>query len=164
MGAGKTSLGKRLANRLKWQFFDTDHVIINNTGADIPLIFEREGEAGFRRREHSALREVLSAPLDAVVACGGGIVVTPENRSLIMTQPLVVFLDVSVERQLERIGLDKNRPLVNAPDKRQRLQQLRDDRLGLYEGIADVRIDTDDNNFNHSFNRLFGAVQHFLAS
>lgn len=162
MGAGKTSLGKRLAARLKWQFFDTDHVVIKNTGADIPLIFEREGEEGFRRREHLALREVLEAPMDAVVACGGGIVIRPENRSLIMTQPLVVFLDVSVERQLERIGLDKNRPLVHAPDKRERLQQLRDERLGLYEGIADVRIDTNSNNFNHSFNSLLNNVQIFL--
>lgn len=162
MGAGKTSLGKRLASRLKWQFFDTDHVVIKNSGADIPLIFEREGEAGFRRREHAALKEVLEAPKDAVIACGGGIVVTPENRSLIMTQPLVVFLDVSVERQLERIGLDKNRPLIHAPDKRERLQHLRDERLGLYEGIADMRIDTDSNNFNLSFNRLYCGVKDFL--
>ncbi|SUO95784.1 shikimate kinase [Suttonella ornithocola] len=164
MGAGKTSLGKRLAHRLHWQFFDTDHVIINKTGADIPLIFEREGETGFRKREHQALKEILETPIDAVVACGGGIVITPENRSLIMGQALVVFLDVSVERQLQRIGMDKNRPLVHAPDKRERLQKLRDERLGLYEGLADIRINTDTNNFTISFNRLLNNVREFIRT
>lgn len=164
MGAGKTSLGRRLATKLHWQFYDTDHVVIKNTGADIPLIFEREGEDGFRRREHQALKEVLASPHDAVVACGGGIVVTPENRTLIMAQALVVFLDVSVERQLQRIGLDKNRPLAQAPDKRQRLQKLRDERLGLYEGIADIRLDTDANHFNTSFQRLLSSVREFIKT
>lgn len=162
MGAGKTSLGKRLAARLRWQFVDTDHVVVKNSGADIPLIFEREGEEGFRRREHLALKTVLEAPQDMVVACGGGIVVTPENRGLIMAQALVVFLDVSVERQLQRIGQDKNRPLMQTADKRERLQKLRDDRLGLYEGIADIRIDTDANHFSASFNRLLASVREFI--
>lgn len=162
MGAGKTSLGRRLAHRLKWRFYDTDHVVVENTGADIPLIFEREGELGFRKYEHLALKSVLEAEEDAVVACGGGIVVTPENRSLLMAQLLVVFLDVSVERQLERIALDKNRPLLNAEDKRARLLKLREERLGFYEGIADIRIDTDVNHFGVSFRRLLNGVRGHL--
>ncbi len=162
MGAGKTSLGKRLATRLKWRFYDTDHAVIRNTGVDISLIFDREGEEGFRRREHQALKEILSAPEDAVVACGGGIIILPENRSLIMAQALVVFIDISVERQLQRIVSDKNRPLAHAPDRRERLQQLRDERLGLYEGIADIRLDTDSNHFNSAFNRLLSSVREFI--
>ncbi len=162
MGAGKTSLGKRLAARLHWKFHDTDHEIVQCTGADIPLIFEREGEVGFRRREHQALKKVIEKPYDAVIACGGGIVLLPENRELLMQQAVVVFLDVSVERQLQRIGRDKNRPLAQAPDKRQRLQALRDERLGLYEGVSDIRLDTDANHFTVSFKRLLKSVREFI--
>lgn len=74
------------------------------------------------------------------------------------------YLDVSVERQLQRIGMDKNRPLVHAPDKRERLQKLRDERLGLYEGLADIRINTDANNFTISFNRLLNNVKDFIRT
>lgn len=164
MGAGKTSLGKRLAHRLHWRFYDTDHEVVQRTGVDIPHIFEREGEAGFRRREHLALKTVVERAEDAVVACGGGIVILAENRELIMQQALVVFLDVSVERQLERIAQDHNRPLAQAPDQRERLQKLREDRLGLYEGVADIRLNTDDNHFSSSFRELVHRVRQYVRS
>ena len=162
MGAGKTSLGKHLAEKLSWKFYDTDHQVIERSGVDIGHIFEREGERGFRRREHRVLEEVLAVPCDAVVACGGGIVVSAENRELLMGQALVVFLDVSIERQLQRIGEDRNRPLTHGPDRRARLQRLRDERLGLYEGVADIRLDTDANHFRSSFQRLLTGVREYF--
>ena len=95
MGAGKTSLGRRLATRLRWEFTDTDHALCARTGVDIPTIFAAEGEAGFRKREHEMLADILAEPRDMVVASGGGIVLKAENRRLIAGQFLVVFLDVS---------------------------------------------------------------------
>ncbi|UJF25116.1 shikimate kinase [Suttonella sp. R2A3] len=162
MGAGKTSLGKRLANRLRWRFVDTDQAICARTGVDIPTIFDTEGEEGFRRREEQTLADVLAEPHDCVVACGGGIVLSEHNRRLIAQQRLVVFLDVSVERQLQRVGNDKRRPLTQVPDVAVRLQVLRDERLGLYEGLADYRLDTDANYFSLSFKWLWEEVQRRL--
>lgn len=163
MGAGKTSLGKGLAEKLSWLFYDTDHEVMRRTGVDIAHIFKYEGESGFRRREHQALKEVIEVAQNAVIACGGGIVVSPENRRLIINQELVVFLDVSLERQIERIGEDGNRPLAHGPEKQRRLQQLREERLGLYEAIADIRLDTDARNFHYSFQRLLNIVLSYLS-
>lgn len=160
MGAGKTSLGKRLASRLQWQFVDTDHALCKRTGVDIPTIFATEGETGFRRREHETLYEILTDPRELIVACGGGIVVTPENRRLIAGQFLVVFLDVSVKRQILRIGHDKKRPLVQQAENLQlQLEKLRDERLGFYEGLSDIRINTDSNHFAYSFKKLLNDVK-----
>ena len=175
MGAGKTSLGKRLATRLRWEFTDTDHALCARTGVDIPTIFATEGEAGFRdqalgpgpdraqrtrEREHEVLTSVLATPRDMIVACGGGIVLKAENRRLIASQFLVVFLDVSVRRQILRIGRDRNRPLVqNAENLQAKLEQIRDERLGLYEGLADIRVDTDNNHFTNSFKKLLHDVE-----
>ncbi|MDO4643346.1 MAG: shikimate kinase [Cardiobacteriaceae bacterium] len=160
MGAGKTSLGRRLATRLRWEFIDTDHALCARTGVDIPTIFAAEGEAGFRKRENEVLTDILSDSREMVVACGGGIVIKAENRRIISSQFLVVFLDVSVRRQILRIGRDRNRPLVQNTDNLQlKLEQLRDERLGLYEGLADIRVDTDNNHFTHSFKRLLSDVE-----
>ncbi|ABQ13709.1 shikimate kinase [Dichelobacter nodosus] len=161
MGAGKTSLGKRLASKLRWAFADTDHMIVARTGADISLIFEREGEMGFRCREHEVLRDVLAEPRDMVVSCGGGIVLLAQNRQLLMAQALVIFLDISVERQLQRVKNDRNRPLLKYADRRQKLQQLREERWGLYEGIADIYLSTDENHFTTSFQRLIVSIKEF---
>ena len=162
MGAGKSSLGKRLALHLKWAFCDTDQELANSTGVDIPTIFRREGEQGFRQREQEILRTVLGRPGDAIVACGGGIVLAPENRRLICAQYLVVFLDVSVAKQIERVGNDSNRPLMQAENLVERLSQLRDDRLAFYEGLADIRIETDDDRFNVLFIDLVAKVEAWL--
>ena len=160
MGAGKTSLGKRLAARLRWDFVDTDHALCARTGVDIPTIFAQEGEAGFRKREHATLAAELADPRERVVACGGGIVINADNRRLIAGQFLVVFIDVSVHRQILRIGRDRNRPMVQNTDNLQaKLEQLRDERLGLYEGLADIRIDTDNNHFTNSFKQLLHEVE-----
>lgn len=162
MGAGKTSLGKRLAAQLKWCFVDTDHVICQKTGVDIPTIFHSEGEQGFRKREHEALLSTVQASGDAVVACGGGIILRPENRRLLGAQFLVVFLDTSVPRQLERIRHDRNRPLAQRPDLKEYLIQMREERLAFYEGLADIRLDTDSNRFHLLLQQLHQQVLQWL--
>lgn len=164
MGAGKTSLGKRLANRLRWKFVDTDQALVSRTGVDIPTIFAREGEAGFRRREHDMLNDILQQPHDTVVACGGGIVLDPRNRRLIAGQALVIFLDVSVARQIERIGNDRNRPLIHAENQREYLESMRALRLPLYQGLADISMSTDGNNFSHTFHTLLAMVESNLLA
>jgi len=111
-------------------------------------------------------RQVIGSLVDSgcvVVACGGGIVLKAENRRLIAGQFLVVFLDVSVRRQILRIGRDRNRPLVQEAENLQaKLEQLRDERLGLYEGLADIRVDTDNNHFTNSFKKLLHDVENRL--
>lgn len=159
MGAGKTSLGKRLAARLGWRFIDTDQAICVRTGVDIPTIFSVEGEAGFRAREREMLAEILAIEQDIVVACGGGIVLDAENRKRIMQQKLVVFLDVSVDRQIERVGRDRNRPLVQQHNQRQHLQSMREARLPLYKMVANVRVSTDSNHFPFVLRQLVQVAQ-----
>lgn len=158
MGAGKTSLGKRLAHALRWRFVDTDQALVARTGVDIPTIFAQEGEAGFRRRESEMLADVLAEPHDAVVACGGGIVLDPKNREWIGKQRLVVFLDVSVDKQIARIGRDKNRPLAQAADKQAHLQAMRELRLPLYQSLADICVNTDSEHFTQIFHQLKAQV------
>ena len=162
MGAGKTTLGKRLAQKLNRRFIDTDQIIVNNSGVDIPLIFEREGEAGFRQREKKALQEAVSIPDKAVIACGGGIVLLSENRSLIMQQELTIFLDISPEQQYQRVVNDRNRPLAQGENLLEKLQTMRDERLGLYEALADLRIETDNSAFIISFRRMFKHINEAL--
>jgi len=111
MGAGKSTVGKQLASRLSYSFVDTDHLIEEKSGADIPWIFDVEGEAGFRLRETSALEE-LSATHNHVIATGGGIVVTQENHSLITALGTVIYLTASINQLLNRTSKDKKRPLL----------------------------------------------------
>lgn len=139
MGAGKTTIGKRVADQLQLPFHDLDHVIEAQTGATIPLIFELEGEPGFRRRECAALAEVSA--LDGVVlATGGGAVLDAQNRALLAARGFVVYLETAVEVQLARLARDRKRPLLAAPDRRERLEQMAAIRNPLYAGIADMTI------------------------
>lgn len=167
MGAGKTTLGKRLAAKLGRVFIDTDALIVKNSGADIALIFEREGEQGFRQREYKALLQAVTEPNKAVIACGGGIILLPENRSLIMQQELVIFLDIPPEKQLERVATDKNRPLArgeNKDEQLKKLQRLRQERIAFYENLSDIKMTTDNSNFNISFHQLLKKVNAFFEA
>lgn len=139
MGAGKTTIGRRLAHLLDWPFHDLDQDIEQRSGATIPLIFELEGEAGFRRREHEMLAEL--AALDGIVlATGGGAVLDPANRALLRARGYVVYLQTSVDQQLKRLERDRKRPLLAAPDRRERLDHLAAVRNPLYAEVADLTV------------------------
>lgn len=136
-GAGKTSVGRKIADLYRLPFLDLDHEISARTGADIPLIFELEGEAGFRRREAAMLAE-LCAREGIVLATGAGAVLDPDNRALLARRGFVVWLQISVDEQLERLQRDRQRPLLAGPDRRQRLQAMALEREPLYSEIADL--------------------------
>lgn len=140
MGAGKTSIGRRLAGQWGMRFVDLDHEIETVTGAPIPLIFELEGEAGFRQREAATL-EQFSASQGIVLACGGGVVLGDANRHQLAAHGFVVYLQTKVEHQIERLRRDTQRPLLATPDRRQRLQALNDQREPLYREVADLCIE-----------------------
>jgi shikimate kinase len=141
MGAGKSTVGRALARHLSWGFSDTDHVIEQQTGVSIPVIFEIEGVEGFRKRESMALRGFVNER-QHVLATGGGIVLAPENRVLLKQVGSVVYLRASAHELYQRTRLDKNRPLLQAPNPRQRLEELLIQRRPLYESVADVIVET----------------------
>jgi shikimate kinase len=139
MGAGKSTLGKRVAEALGLPFFDLDHEIQEQCGADIALIFDIEGECGFRRRESATLAE-FAAREGIVLATGGGAILAEENRGVLRERGFVVFLETTVDEQLERLARDRKRPLLAAPDRRERLEQLAAARDPLYRQIADLTV------------------------
>lgn len=138
-GAGKTSIGRRLAPRFGLGFVDLDHEIETATGAAIPMIFEHEGETGFRQRESRQLRQ-CSAMRSIVLACGAGIVLDEGNRELLAERGFVVYLNISVEQQMARLRRDQSRPLLAGPDRRQRLEAMAARRNPLYASIADLQV------------------------
>ena len=137
MGSGKTTIGKLLASMLKLDFYDCDHELERLTGASVNLIFDVEGEAGFRLREKSLL-EQLTAKNGVLIATGGGSICNEENRRMLRSHGLVVYLKTSVDNQLKRLSQDKSRPLLQATDRRQRLLDLARVRNPLYDATADL--------------------------
>ncbi len=137
MGSGKTTLGRRAARILGLEFLDCDEEIEHRTGASVNLIFDIEGEEGFRKRESEMLAE-LGERDRVLVATGGGVVTRRSNRELLRGAGLVVWLQTPVEQQLRRLELDRKRPLLQAPDRRARLEQLASERDPLYEEVADL--------------------------
>jgi shikimate kinase len=142
MGAGKSSVGKQLARQLDKRYLDSDREIEQRTGADIPLIFELEGEQGFRERESRVIAE-LTRETNIVLSTGGGAILRQENRELLSSRGLVVYLRVTIDEILRRTARDKNRPLLQTEDPAARLQQLMQERGPLYDDLADITIDTD---------------------
>jgi shikimate kinase len=141
MGSGKSAVGRQLARSLGMPFLDSDREIEQRTGVDIPMIFEREGEAGFRRRERDVIAE-LTARARIVLATGGGAVLDPDNRRHLSERGWVVYLETSVSQQVERAGRTRHRPLLHGVDPSQRLQELMRVREPLYREIADYTIST----------------------
>ncbi|MDP2870127.1 shikimate kinase [Methyloversatilis sp.] len=136
MGAGKTTVGRQLARRLRKRFVDCDHEIEARTGVSIPTIFEIEGEAGFRRRE-SAVIEALAQEAGLVLATGGGAVLDPMNRKHLKAGGWVVYLDVPPDVLWHRTRGDRNRPLLQVEDPRARVRELHGIRDPLYREVAD---------------------------
>ena len=142
MGAGKSTIGRVLAAELHLSFRDSDKVIEDRTGADIPWIFDMEGEEGFRDRE-SAVLEELSKSHDAVIATGGGIILRPHNREIMRSSGYVCYLTASIEQLVERTARDKKRPLLQVENPRQKIIDLVALRDPLYLESADFVINTD---------------------
>src|SRR5690348_16909283 len=142
MGSGKTAVGRSLARHLGKPFYDSDTEIVRRTGVDIPYIFEKEGEAGFREREREAI-EALVALRGIVMATGGGAVLREENRRLLSERGWVVYLETSVDQQAERVKHGRHRPLLSNVDPTIRLQELMAMRDPLYRSIADITVRTD---------------------
>lgn len=142
MGAGKSAVGRQLARRLGRRFLDTDAEIEHRTGVDIPFIFEKEGEPGFRAREARVVAELTALP-GIVLATGGGVVLDPANRDLLASRGLVVYLHATVGQQLARTRRSGHRPLLDTPDPRARLEALMTEREALYRGLATRVVNTD---------------------
>src|ERR1700693_4566210 len=142
MGSGKTAVARCLARLLDYPFYDSDHEIEQRSGADIPLIFEREGETGFRRREREVIAE-LSARPRIVLATGGGAILDADNRRDLASRGWVVYLEMSSAQQAERAGRTRHRPLLHGADPTLRLEELMRAREPLYREIADMIVSTD---------------------
>lgn len=145
MGAGKTTVGRRLADLRRMEFLDSDHEVEARTGVDIAFIFEKEGEAGFRRRERQAIAELCQRS-NLVLATGGGAVMDADNRRCLSAHGFVVYLYASVDQQLARTERSDNRPLLQTADRRQTLEKLFHLRDPLYRQIADLVLYTDGRN------------------
>ncbi len=139
MGAGKTSIGRHLSRHLGLRFVDLDHELEARTGASVSLTFEIEGEAGFRKRESVLLGELVRL-CGIILSTGGGAVLDPDNRALLREHGFVVWLDADVETQLERLHADRQRPLLQGPNRRERLLHMAELRNPLYAQTADLRI------------------------
>lgn len=157
MGAGKSTIGRQLAKRLKRPFYDSDHVLVERCGVDIPTIFEFEGESGFRDRESQIIDE-LSRQDNIVLATGGGAVLRPENRKMLAARGTVIYLRVSLKNQYQRTSNSRNRPLLQGDNLMEKLQKLRDERDPLYNALADHILDSD----NRTPNRIVKAIQRKL--
>ncbi len=157
MGAGKTSVGKMLARRLNRQFLDSDTEIERLTGVSIPVIFEIEGEAGFREREEKMIAELTNRP-GIVLATGGGAVISAANRGLLKSRGLVIYLRAIPEDLWRRTRRDRNRPLLQTADPLARLRELHQQRDPLYREVADLVVDTG----AQSVSALTTRIQHNL--
>lgn len=155
MGVGKTTIGKILADQLNLQFFDSDREIELSTGADIPWIFDVEGESGFRVRE-ARMIDQLSARSNIVLATGGGAVLEEKNRKHLSARGTVVYLRASISQQVERTSRDKHRPLLQTDNPEKKIRELIEIREPLYLEVADIVIDTNKRNarsVSHEINK-----------
>ena len=145
MGVGKSTIGRVLSELLGLEFVDSDREIETSTGADIPWIFDVEGESGFRLREIRMI-ERLSAKQNVVLATGGGAVLAEENRARLSSRGVVVYLRASIAQQVERTSRDKHRPLLQTADPETKIRELMAIRDPLYLEVADIIVDTNRRN------------------
>lgn len=157
MGAGKSAVGKHLARDLHLDFVDSDDEIEARTGVDVPFIFEKEGEAGFRKREAAVIAD-LSERDNVVLATGGGAVILPENRNHLGARGYVVYLFTSVDQQVRRTAKGRERPLLEGGDPRQILEDLLAIRDPMYREVADLVVDTDGRKVASVADEIIAAV------
>jgi len=158
MGAGKTTIGKALAQRLRREFVDTDRILVERTGVPVATVFEIEGEEGFRRRESGVLVE-LARREDCVIATGGGVVLAEDNRRVMRDAGTVVYLRARIDNLWERTRHDTTRPLLATPDPRGTLALLVEQREPLYREAAHVVVETGAQSANTLVNRLVAALR-----
>ena len=142
MGSGKTAVGRQLARRLGYRFLDSDTEIEARAGVDIPFIFEKEGEEGFRAREREVIDELSRRP-GIVLGTGGGAILAAENRQCLAARGLVVYLETSVAQQVARTSRSRARPLLHVDDPRGKLESLMALREPLYRSLAAITVRTD---------------------
>jgi len=148
MGTGKTTVGRQLARKLKMEFYDSDRVIEERTGVDIPLIFEKEGEDGFRARE-AAIIDELTQKNNIVLATGGGVILNAENRNHLVNRGTVFYLKSNLKTLVERTSKDKSRPLLQGEESVEAiLKRLLEQRGPLYEETADYIVETANNSIH----------------
>lgn len=160
MGAGKTTLGRQLAKKLQLEFFDSDRVIVERTGADIPLIFELEGEDGFRRREATVIDE-LTSRTEIVLATGGGAVLLEENRRHLRDRGIVIYLHTDVELLIQRTRHDRNRPLLQTEDPGAKLRELMAVRDPIYRETAHIIVNTGDRPIRSVLNLILHQLKNY---
>ncbi len=141
MGAGKTTVGKQLAKQLGKTFYDTDHEIEKRTGVKIPVIFDLEGEAGFRKRETAVIEELVQIK-NIVLATGGGAILAEENRRALKANGCIIYLRATVNDLYKRMRHDKQRPLLQNVDIKAKLETLYQERNPIYTSTADIIVDT----------------------
>lgn len=158
MGAGKTTIGKRLASTLGMEFVDSDHEIERRTGADIPWIFDIEGEEGFRRRERDVIADICQRS-GIVLATGGGAVLDETNRLNLHNCGTVIYLCASVDQIYRRISRSTHRPLLRCEDPKQRLRDLLRIRDPLYREVAHHVIITDQHSVQHMVRHILRQIR-----
>ena len=161
MGAGKSTIGRLLAAELSRDFHDSDHEIQARCGADIPWIFDVEGEAGFRLREEQVIDD-LTVLTGVVIATGGGAVLKEGNRRRLRERGTVIYLFTTVEQQVKRVAKDLNRPLLQRPDREQVLRDMFELRDPLYRATADIVVRTDRRSPRAVVNEILRQVQRFV--
>ena len=158
MGAGKTTIGRALAHKLRRPFVDTDRVLVERTGVPIATIFEIEGEAGFRRRESAVLAEIAQER-GRVIATGGGIVLDPANREAMRAHGTVLYLRARIDHLWERVRHDTTRPLLATPQPREKLAALLEQRDPLYREAAHLVVETGPQSAASLVNRIVTALE-----
>jgi shikimate kinase len=157
MGAGKSTIGKHLAEALHLEFFDSDQEIEKRTGADIAWIFDLEGEEGFRNREEAMINE-LTDKQGIVLATGGGSIINKAVRNRLSARGIVVYLQTTIDKQVARTQRDKRRPLLQNDDPQAVLTDLAKERNPMYEEVADYVVDTDDQSARAVANQIIDKV------
>ncbi|UCD68247.1 MAG: shikimate kinase [Betaproteobacteria bacterium] len=157
MGAGKTSVGRALARRLGKTFHDSDHIIEERTGVRIPVIFDIEGEQGFRNRERAVIEEMTGHD-NIVLATGGGAVLDVDNRRLLRERGTVVYLRAAVRELINRTRHDRNRPLLQTSDPQARIRAIFEERDPLYREVAHLVVETGSPTLHSLVNRLVGQL------
>ena len=158
MGSGKTTLGKILSKKIDKQFYDSDQVIEETLGVDVPIIFEYEGEAGFREREKDILKELVGIQ-NIVLATGGGIILSKSNRDLLAKNGIVIYLKSNQKDLILRMKNDKTRPLLKNGNIEEIIKKLCKEREPLYEEIADFEIMTKNKRIHEIVNEIISVIK-----